>query len=550
MERYDVGMPTTTAASQARWPSSLVRWLLIASLAAGVLWCAFASAGWKLMVDSPIMHYVLFLMSHGFQPYSQIQDNNLPGSYMAEWVGTHLFGTGDLGWRFFEWLELAISTAAMIVIARPYDWAAGFFGGAVFFLLHTSEGPYFSGERELTLAMLVLVGYAALFQAVRRHHPALMLCMGFCTAYGASIKPTFAPLGPLLLVLTLVVLHRKGERWLAHCLYALAGMLAALALNVGFLAGHGALRSFFKVQSEITTYYASLASSFHAVILGIFAVHVFDLLLLGGLFLIWARRRSASLAGSTAQRWTWEQWALLVGGLVGVLSFVVQRKGFLHHRYVYLEIGLLLIGMELLPALRYRNLAGAIAMVLAAYVALYKVPSAALQTSYFKPNSDLTDSLEADFHVLSSVASLDRQVICLDQVFGCLNALQHNNLVENTGLSGDMLLFGKKPGIAVDHARSLFWQQQQHAPAGLLVLTNEEFENANVYTRTHRWPQYDQIMHQQYRLIAERSFPCEFGRNDQPPDHLYGYRIFARMGTPLASASLPAQPVYTCPLAR
>ena len=499
------------------------------------------------MVDSPIMHYVLFLMNHGFQPYSQIQDNNLPGSYMTEWAGTHLFGTGDFGWRLFEWLELALSTLAMIVIARPYDWAAGFFAGAVFFVLHTGEGPYFSGERELTLTMLVLIGYAALFASVRRRRPSLMLLMGFGTAFAASIKPTFAPLAPLLLLFTLLVLYRKHEHWLTYGLFALAGMLAALALNLGYLALHGALHSFFTVQSEITRYYAGLSVSLRTIIKGIFAVKKFDRLVIGGLLLLWAKRYALRKSKNPAKLWNWEQWALLGGFLMGVVSFVVQRKAFLHHRYFYLEFGLLLVGIELLPALRRRNLAGAIAMAMAAYVALNIVPPLCWQTSHFKRNSDLTELLETDLRTLSSIAILDRQVVCLDQVFGCLNALQHNNLVENTGLSGDMLLFGKKPGVAVDHARALFWHQQHNAPAALLVLTNEEFESANVYSRIQRWPQYNQVMQEQYRLIADRSFPCEFGRNDQQPDHLYGYRLFARLGTPFASVHMPLQPVYTCP---
>ena len=546
-------MHSDTAAHPARWPSFLMRWLLLGMLAIGVLWCAIASAQWKLMVDSPIMHYVLFLMNHGFQPYSQIQENNLPGSYLAEWVGTHLFGTGDLGWRFFEWAELALGTAAMIVIARPYDWAAGFFAGALFFVSHTAEGPYFSGEREIALTLLVLVSYAALFVAVRQQRAPWMLLTGFTAAFAASIKPTFAPLAPLLLILSCVVLHKRGAKWLSFAVYGQAGMLAAVALNFGFLAKHGAVRSFFTVQAEITTYYAGLALPFRQVLLGLFAVHSFDLLAVGALLLIWARRRSISASSAQAQTgrsWTWEQWALLAGALLGVLSLLIQRKVFFQHRYVYTEIGLLLIGMEMFPALRRRNLAGALALAMAAYVALGKVPGAVSQTSQFKPDSDLTALLESDLRLLSSAAPLDRQVVCLDQVFGCLNALEHLDLVENTGLSGDMLLFGEKPGIAVDHARKIFLQSQQQSPAALLVLSNEEFVAAKAYTRTEHWPQYHQVMQEQYRLITDRTFPCELGRNEHNADRLYGYRLFARLGTPLATANLPSQPVYTCPETR
>ncbi len=39
---------------------------------------------WALLSDSATLHYVVFLMHHGFKPYREITDNNFPASYMAE----------------------------------------------------------------------------------------------------------------------------------------------------------------------------------------------------------------------------------------------------------------------------------------------------------------------------------------------------------------------------------------------------------------------------------------------------------------------------------
>ena len=97
----------------------LTRRILLVSLVAGVICVIAFTWRWQLMVDSPIMHYVDFLMSRGLAPYRQIQDNNLPGAYLAEWVGMHVFGPDDLAWRLFEFAELAVGTAAMVFIARP-----------------------------------------------------------------------------------------------------------------------------------------------------------------------------------------------------------------------------------------------------------------------------------------------------------------------------------------------------------------------------------------------------------------------------------------------
>ena len=498
-----------------------------------------ASLHWQLAIDTPIMHYINFLMSHGFRPYSDIQDNNLPGSYMTEWVGMHLFGSGDLAWRIFEWAELAITTAAMVVIARPYDWAAGLFAGMFFLIEHTAEGPLFSGEREISLSAFILVGYAALFTATRLRQPGLMLAVGFCTAFAASIKPTMAPLAPLLLTLTVIILRRKGLRWRAYGMYALAGMLAALLLNLGFLALHGAVHNFLSVQREITAYYAGLqAQTIYQMCRNFFELRTFDVLLAGALLLLVARRRSS-------EPWTWEQWALLLGGLVGVLSYMVQRKNFLHHRYLYQEIAFLLIGIELMAALRRVGWARWVAASMAVYVVLYAVPLAARQTISHKASSDLTEGLQADLLTFQAIAPMDHQVICLDQVFGCLNALEHLSLVENVGLSGDMLIFAKGHGPAIDHAREWYWRQQQHAPASVLVLTNENFLQASDYERPENWPQYKKVMRQEYRLLTERNFPCERGRRDSNAQ--FGYRIYARLGTPFTQVQLPPQSVPNCP---
>ena len=53
---------------------------LIAALALSVGACVFFSRGWGIGQDSRLMHYVVFLMRHGFAPYRDIVDMNMPGT--------------------------------------------------------------------------------------------------------------------------------------------------------------------------------------------------------------------------------------------------------------------------------------------------------------------------------------------------------------------------------------------------------------------------------------------------------------------------------------
>lgn len=507
---------------------------MLAVLVTACLCYVVFSWHWALICDSPIMHYVNFLMAHGMKPYSDITDNNLPGSYLTESVAMHLFGGGDLAWRIYEFFVLAALTAAMAVIARPYDWAAAVFASGTFVLLHGKEGPWFAGERELAMTLLVMAGYAALFTAVRRHAPGWMLPMGFCTAFAASIKPTLAPLGPLLLVVMAVVLRRRATPWVRYVALGIIGMCLALASNLGFLAWHHAGLGFLHMQQTITPYYASLLNaSFPALVKGLGQPRSFLLLPAVGFVLACAQRR-----------WTWEQWALALGAAVGLLSYFAQRKGFLHHRYLFFYFLFLLIGMELMRALRSRNWQGWMSAGLIVYVLMVIVPHSLWLIRRVKPDSDLTQTLEADLNRLGGTGRLQHQVQCLDLVYGCLNALYHLKLVENTGFTGDLLIFDPVAGPEVRSQRAAWWKDAQANPPDVLVMTNQYFQGVNTYGKLDHWPQYARYVRANYTLAVTRSFPDEFGPEFHvaDPEQAHGYRIYLRNGSCLPKLDTePAQ---------
>lgn len=512
-----------------------IRWLMLAVLLASAACYAVFTWHWMLLCDSPIMHYVNLLMTHGMKPYADISDNNLPGSYLSESLAMHLFGAGDLGWRLYEFFLLAAITTAMALITRPWDWAAGIFAGISFLLLHGKEGPWFAGERELTMSLLVLAGYAALFTATRRRSPGWMLAMGFTTAFAASIKPTVAPLGPLLLVMTAIVLHRRKLPWLRYILLGLTGMLTAAACNIGFLLQHHAWSSFLQMQRTVTPYYASLLhATFPALVTMLLQPRSFLLLPAVGLVLASAQRR-----------WTWEQWALALGAAVGLFSYFAQRKGFLHHRYLLFLLLFLLIGIELMRALRTPNGHAQswrtqswrtqswrtwLSAALILYVLAVIVPHSLWLIHKVKPDSDLTLQLEADLNHLGGTTRLQHQVQCLDLVYGCLNALYRLQLVENTGFTGDLLVFDPANGPQVQAQRASWWQQTQQHPPAVLVMTNQYFQGENTYSKLENWPAYAHDVQTHYRLLTTRTFPDEFGPefHVSDPTQAHGYRIYVR----------------------
>ena len=505
-----------------------LRWLIVLVFAASAAYFAVASIHWPLMCDSPVMHYVTFLMDHGKQPYRDITDNNMPGSYLTEALAMRVFGGGDLGWRIYDFALLGSMILSMMVIARRYDWVAGVYGGGLFLLLYGAQGPNLSVEREEIITALFLAGYVALFAAVRRQRPALMLPFGVLAGVAASIKPTFFPLGVVLALVACYVLHRRGVRFGRYLMYAALGCGVIFALDLGFLLYHHALRQFWFVLHEITpTYVGMKQARTRDLIRNVFPKRVLFLLFFFGLPLAWLNRR-----------WNWERWALVLGVGFGIFSLVLQHKGFFHHRYVAQALAFFLLGIELMTGLEWGGWRRVIAATGILVTLCYTVPQYLRDISYIPGRSLLTEGIETDLTRLGGERQLQDKVMCFDLVYGCLNALYHLHLVENTGFTGDMLVFYPRGGRGTAYYRQMFWDLERRDPADVLVVTNEWFLQPNSYRKLDAWSEFRRYLDRNYTEVEERSFPLE-NRSFFVPEggDIAGYRIYIRNSTPLLPAA-------------
>jgi hypothetical protein len=70
-------------------------------LVAGICLLAFVigTRHWTLISDAVLMHYVGFLVRHGFAPYRDIADINMPGTYLLDLAWTSLVGSGAVAAR-------------------------------------------------------------------------------------------------------------------------------------------------------------------------------------------------------------------------------------------------------------------------------------------------------------------------------------------------------------------------------------------------------------------------------------------------------------------
>ena len=499
----------STAVQRVR---GLLRGLLIVALLASFATMVVRSLHWPLLADAQVMRYANFLIDHGFAPYRDILDINMPGTYFSDRAAVFLFGTSDLGWRMYDIFLMVSATVGMIAIAWPTDWLAGLFGGVLFALLHAADGPTATGERDLFITVLMIVGYAFLFYSVRRGRPGWMALLGFCMGMAATVKPTTAPLGFLLLAMAGVVLHKRRVRWMPTMLYGLLGAGAAAAIFFGFLLRHHSLGAFIEITRNITAYYAGLDRLGWGTLVREMVPRPMRLLFPIGI----------ALAGMNRREWNWERWALMAGVAMGAFSYFMQGKGFTHHRYELMAFSLLWFAIEFSIAARRRGAARWLALAGVAVGMAVVVPKCLMQiqnASYAKLFSFTTDA-ETDLRRIG-VDRLQGRVQCLDMTDGCMNALYRLGLVQNTGVMGDTLFFSAdNASPIVQHYRKLYWDHLQVDPPDVFLMSNELFLDAPTFDKVQRWPLFAEYLAEHYDLYRERRM-----------DEKFAYRIYVRKGS-------------------
>jgi hypothetical protein len=488
------------------------RLLSIAILLAGMACYVLFTLHWQWMWDTQVMHYIVLLLDHGKVPYRDILDINMPGSYLTERWAIDIFGGTDLGWRLYEFTLLGALTLAMIVIAWPYDWLAGLFAGAMFTLQLGSLGPWQAAERDEVMTVLIFVGYACLFLAVRRRLPALMLPFGLAMGVATLIKPTVLPLILFLLVLLFVVLRRRATPPAQYLLFALAGLAIALAILLNFLLPQHAFGPFFRILSRLVPYYSTLAHPTLWVLIRRSLPQAFRLYLPLALLLAITAERPATWESN------WELWAIRAGILFGAVSYFIQRKGYDYHRIALVCFGLLWVGLEFTAAIKDRNWRRYAALVGMAFAVLVVAPQNIRKTRAQHETNAAAFVLMEDLNRLGGNA-LQNRVQCLDMVGGCFSALYRLGLVQNTGFMGDTQFFGPDDGKVVPFYRKVLLGDLRSNPPSVIILSNEWYQESTYsFEKLNTWPEFRDYLNAAYRLDAT-----------QGPFVLYGYPMTYRI---------------------
>jgi hypothetical protein len=535
----------------------LFRVILAASLSVCALLYFLWSWRWPLVGDASLIHYMGWLIERGWAPYREIGDMNMPGSYLIELAAMHLFGMGDLAWRIFDFTLMGAAGASFFVITRrvgssdsgaPFmtassswvgsqdGWLAGLFAACLFLLVHGRDGLAEGGQRDLTMAVCLIVATAFLFVAIRREWPWAAAAFGLFSGFALTIKPTALPLTLAQLLLAGYVLRgrgRQGEishlRWLGYAAGSLAGYLLAPGVALIFLIRERALAAFIANLHGLVLYYSGLGHK----PLGFLLLHsVSPLLPLVLLWLAVLALRRLSL--------NWERVALLCGVLFGLISYLVQARGFPYYRYTLLIFLLPLMAVDFTRAAQtelsnlWRNAAHIqrikaaqwLALGALAYGGLVLAPqSAVLMHRYRWWETDFISSLQQNLVALGG-QRLSGHIQCIDSISGCGNVLYRMRLEPANGLLVDFPLFGADDVPFVQQTRARFAAAINASPPQVLVISSALYvDGPGEYRKLDRWPAFQSFLADHYTLQTEWS-PSRTARWWSREETPASYRIY------------------------
>ena len=486
------------------------------SLMIAVASCGFAlywAWHWPLVGDAALMRYVVLLLHAGRAPYRQIIDINLPGSYLSEALAMRVFGVGAIGLRLYDGFLCLLVVVCSAALGEP-GWrgrSCGLLGGLLFVLLHLRDGVVEGGERDLLMAALVVLALTTLLRVPAKWRAAGFLVFELLIGATLTIKPTLLPLAAMPLLL-----HRLRPQRLKLRAGMMAASVGALLLPgvlvLLWLHQYAAVEAFIAVLRSVDAAHSRLAHQTLGALLGhafapVPAVFGLALLLAFGL-------RVHDV----------ETKLLLFATACGLLSFVMQGKGFPYQRYPFLVLGLILVARLIAQGLAGEAWVAVVACVLIVLMGAALPPMYARTIRSYTRTAPFENALGRD---LVSRKVQQGSVQCLDTVGGCINTLLDLHLVASTGYLYDCYAY---QGSADEQKRyrGALLDAMESARPQTIVLTNQFcLEQHYSFDRVDQWPELKDFLLRNYRVDGEWQTDRQV-RWWHQPESPSAYRIFTR----------------------
>jgi hypothetical protein len=247
-------MESRSAEGAAEEPRSVLArvlaWFVVALVATFALWQAAASLDWRLELDSPLLHYMAFMvLEQDAALYRDVFVTSYPGAILFHVALLETIGPGDRAFQVFNLVWTGLLLVATVGVLRPFGLRAALGGASLFLLAYLHGGQSMVLQRDYVL--LLPIALALWLHVSGRGAPLLrMFLIGVAFALAVSIKP-HAGIGlPWLLAFEW---KKQRERGTAPRLApaggaCLVGFLLPLVPIGAWLAATGALGPFLEMS--------------------------------------------------------------------------------------------------------------------------------------------------------------------------------------------------------------------------------------------------------------------------------------------------------------
>lgn len=114
------------------------------------------SLEWRLVHDTPLMHYAAFLMDkHHLVPYRDFFETSMPGSFIFHYAVVRLFGYGNTAFRLVDLAFLGILLSAAFFFMRRFGGLPATWSVVIFGLMYMYGGQALSLQRDFIGVMPV-----------------------------------------------------------------------------------------------------------------------------------------------------------------------------------------------------------------------------------------------------------------------------------------------------------------------------------------------------------------------------------------------------------
>lgn len=481
----------------------------LAILAGVTLYLFVRSAGWPLIHDAPLMHYIAARILAGDVPYRDIVDMNLPGTYLLHMLVLSMLGGSDAAWRAVDGGFVLLGGAAIARYCWPSNQRIALWAAMGFVLYHLSEGAVSMGQRDFVIVPLLVLALDSFARSLetapsRRGYAAVGLLIGVA----ATIKPyVMLLLGALMLVH--LVRHRRQPRVALGAAALAAWSALPLALTAAWLAAIGALEPFLdSLFGYLLPYYGRLMreSLLALLIKAVLFVFIFTGLCVGlPMSLRWATLRQPRM------------WLAGIAVLYGMAHFIIQGKGWIYHLYPLLVFSIIFVALGCAAALRQgprQRRLGLIAVLVAGIcssVAAYESVAADISLATAKP---LVEPLVRDLQELRLGPNDTVQV--LDTTEGGIHALLRLGISQPTPFIYDFQFLHDRDAPLIQAMRARFIDGLRARPPRAIVVFHTAWLPPHTLARFDSFPEFTDLLSNHYTISKVRH-----GREDNSGYTLY-----------------------------